>query len=107
MRSFTLADFKKPQSRSMAAHFFNALGNLNKFVAHETRDPYSIRQERATPHMTDWDRFAQVEYNRLAAEEEAEEEEEDFLDSDFSTLPDFSSGGGDGGGPSRSQESPF
>jgi serine/threonine-protein phosphatase 2A regulatory subunit B'' len=88
--TFTLADFKKEQSRPMAAHFFNALGNLNKFVAHETRDPYSIRQERATPHLTDWDRFAQIEYNRLAAEEE---EEEDLDDGDF-TIPEFDRGDG-------------
>eukprot|EP01052_Picozoa_sp_SAG31_P031543 SAG31_NODE_3352_length_4370_cov_3.025749_3_plen_131_part_00 len=52
--TFTLADFKKPATRPVASHFFNALCNLNKFVAHETRDPYSIRQERATPQLTDW-----------------------------------------------------
>jgi len=70
---FTLRDIKKPTIRPMVPHFFNALFNLNKFVAHEHRDQHTIRQERLTPHFNDWDRFAQIEYIRLAAEEEDDE----------------------------------
>jgi len=100
-RHFTLADFKKMASRPMASHFFNALCNLNKFVAHETRDPHSIRLQRQAPPMSDWERFAQLEYVRMANEEEAEAqalEAEDF-------------GGGDAGGHANigggAAEAPF
>lgn len=59
----------------LAGNFFNVLFNLNKFFAIEARDPLQIRQEHATPDLTDWDRFAALEYLRLSAEEEGEEDE--------------------------------
>eukprot|EP00178_Gracilaria_changii_P010857 TRINITY_DN3142_c0_g1_i1.p1 TRINITY_DN3142_c0_g1~~TRINITY_DN3142_c0_g1_i1.p1 ORF type:complete len:993 (-),score=159.45 TRINITY_DN3142_c0_g1_i1:1331-4309(-) len=59
----------------LAGNFFNVLFNLNKFFAIEARDPLQIRQEHATPELTDWDRFAALEYLRLSAEEEEAEEE--------------------------------
>lgn len=59
----------------LAGNFFNVLFNLNKFFALETRDPLQIRQEHATPELTDWDRFAALEYLRLSAEEEGEEDD--------------------------------
>ncbi|EME27306.1 Serine/threonine protein phosphatase 2A regulatory subunit B''alpha [Galdieria sulphuraria] len=58
----------------LRSNFFNVLFNLNKFISIENKDPYLIRQEHATPELTDWDRFAAIEYLRLSAEEEAEEE---------------------------------
>lgn len=82
-----LLDMVKPNSRPphikrsdlkacrLAGSFFNVLFNLNKFFALEARDPLQIRQEQATPELTDWDRFAALEYLRLSAEEEGEEEE--------------------------------
>lgn len=60
----------------LAGNFFNILFNLNKFFALEARDPLQIRQEHATPELTDWDRFAALEYLRLSAEEEGDEEED-------------------------------
>jgi len=59
----------------LSGNFFNILFNLNKFFALETRDPLLIRQEQATPELTDWDRFAAIEYLRLSAEEEGDEDE--------------------------------
>jgi Ca2+-binding EF-hand superfamily protein len=63
------------KSCRLAGNFFNVLFNLNKFFALEARDPLQIRQEQATPELTDWDRFAALEYLRLSAEEEEGEEE--------------------------------
>jgi serine/threonine-protein phosphatase 2A regulatory subunit B'' len=63
------------KSCRLAGNFFNVLFNLNKFFALEARDPLQIRQEQATPELTDWDRFAALEYLRLSAEEEDGEEE--------------------------------
>lgn len=59
----------------LAGNFFNILFNLNKFFSLEARDPLQIRQEHATPELTDWDRFAALEYLRLSAEEEEGEDE--------------------------------
>lgn len=58
------------KSCRLAGNFFNVLFNLNKFFALESRDPMQIRQEHASPDLTDWDRFATFEYMRLSAEEE-------------------------------------
>lgn len=57
----------------MGGNFFNVLFNLNKFIAFEQRDPAVIFQERMTPELTDWDRFAHAEYLRLSMEDEGEE----------------------------------
>jgi len=67
---FTLTDLK---GCKLAGNFFNILFNLNKFIAFETRDPFLIRQEREDPHLTEWDRFARMEYVRLSMEEEGED----------------------------------
>ena len=67
--SITLADLR---SCKLAGQFFNVLFNLGKFVAHEARDPFTIRAERDDPSLSDWDRFARAEYLRLSLEEEAE-----------------------------------
>jgi len=53
-----------------AGIFLNVLFNLTKFIQSEQRDPNQIFHERATPELTDWDRYAKVEYARLSMEEE-------------------------------------
>jgi len=68
-----LADIRKSK---LSSQFFNMLLNLNKFVAQEQKDVWTIREEHANPHLTDWDRFCRFEYDRLSMEEEEEEEEE-------------------------------
>ena len=72
---FTMRDLKR--SRALAGTLFNVLFNLNKFVAFETKDPFTVRQERedAASGASEWDRFARSEYMRLAVEEEGGEEE--------------------------------
>ena len=42
----TLRDLKRCK---LAGNFFNVLFNLNKFIAFETRDPFTIRQARPPP----------------------------------------------------------
>ena len=46
------------------------LFNLNKFLRFETRDPFQEKQKRDDVFATDWDRYAYMEYHRLASEEE-------------------------------------
>jgi len=50
--------------------FFNVLFNLTKFIQYDQKDPGQIFNERATPELTDWDRYAKIEYARLAMEED-------------------------------------
>jgi hypothetical protein len=49
---------------------FDVLFNLHKFMRFETRDPFQEKLRREDIYHSDWDRFAHVEYNRLAQEEE-------------------------------------
>lgn len=46
------------------AIFFNVLFNLTKFIQGDQKDPAQIFHERATPELTDWDRYAKLEYSR-------------------------------------------
>lgn len=72
---FKLEDFKA--QRAITGVFFNCLLNLNKFVAYEQRDPFSLKHEQTeNPGFTDWDRYALTEYVRLAMEEENAENSE-------------------------------
>ena len=68
--TFTLRDLKRCP---LSGNLFNVLGNLNKFIAFETRDPFMIRQERED-QLSEWERFARAEYVRLSMDEEATED---------------------------------
>lgn len=69
--SIGLHEFLKPDLISISGTFFNLLFNLNKFIANESRDPFSTRVVPGEQVLTDWDRFALSEYGRLASAEEA------------------------------------
>jgi len=80
-----LADLLRPSTILAGGVMFNVLFNLNKFIAYEQRDAFTIRQLHEHPELTDWDRFACTEYSRLAsAEEERDIEEEEFSNWDDS-----------------------
>ncbi|RYG69770.1 hypothetical protein EON64_01920 [archaeon] len=49
---------------------FDVLFNLHKFLRFEARDPFQEKLRREDVFHTDWDRFAHMEYTRLAQEEE-------------------------------------
>jgi hypothetical protein len=49
---------------------FDVLFNLHKFMRFESRDPFQEKLRREDIFHTDWDRYAHMEYNRLAQEEE-------------------------------------
>ena len=68
-------DFMQPECAQVSGALFDALFNLNKYLMFEQRDPFVERQKREDEFDTDWDRFACIDYNRLAMEEEAREEE--------------------------------
>jgi len=70
--AYTIRDLKR--TRPHCAVLFNALFNLHKFLAFENRDPFAARAEAAEfAGLSEWDRFAKIEYCRLAAEDENED----------------------------------
>lgn len=72
---FCVSDLRNKKAAS--AIFFNSLLNLNKFIAYEQRDPFTLKHELSeNPDFSDWDRFAFSEYIRLAMEEENQEQSE-------------------------------
>lgn len=79
--SYTLVDLRRVRPQS--GLLFNTLFNLHKFLAFENRDPFALRAEALGEDgqsLGDWDRFARVEYHRLAVEEEPEEMQVDAAD---------------------------
>jgi hypothetical protein len=49
---------------------FDVLFNLHKFMRFESRDPFQEKLRREDVFHTDWDRYAHIEYNRLAQEDD-------------------------------------
>ena len=79
-------DFLQTECAQVSGALFDALFNLNKYLQFEQRDPFTERQKREDEFETDWDRFACIDYNRLAMEEEAREEE--AMEIDWVTVDD-------------------
>jgi serine/threonine-protein phosphatase 2A regulatory subunit B'' len=51
--------------RPHSAFLFNALFNLHKLLSFENRDPFASRAEAGEfGGMTEWDKFARIEYVR-------------------------------------------
>ena len=66
--AITFQDFAR--KKTVSGVLFDVLFNLHKFMRFETRDPFQEKQKRDDMFGCDWDRFAHIEYHRLAAEEE-------------------------------------
>ena len=65
-----LSDFLHRDRCKLTGVLFSAMFNLTKFQQFEARDPYLVKQELNKSGTTQWDRYAQQEYQRLASEEE-------------------------------------
>ncbi|KAL9183981.1 hypothetical protein ACHAXT_002067 [Thalassiosira profunda] len=100
-------DFLQPHCSQVSGALFDALFNVNKYVMFEQRDPFMERQKREDEFDTDWDRFACIDYNRLAMEEEQREEE--AMEVDWVTMDEEEEEGDEYNsmGLSGSSEAPF
>ncbi len=99
-------DFLQEECVPVSGALFDALFNLNKYVQFEQRDPFQERQKREDEFETDWDRFACMDYNRLAMEEEARDE--DAMEIDWVSVDDEDEDGEDFNmGLGGSSEAPF
>lgn len=77
--SYTLKDMRR--LRPMSGLLFNILFNLHKFLAFENRDPFALRAEQQGEEgSSEWDRFARIEYMRLAVEDDPEDMQVDSAD---------------------------
>jgi len=90
---FVVEDFLQEECALVSGALFDALFNLNKYLQFEQRDPFMERQKREDEFESDWDRFACIDYNRLAMEEEAREEE--AMEIDWVTVDDDEDDGDD------------
>lgn len=100
-------DFLQPHCSQVSGALFDALFNVNKYINFEQRDPFLERQKQEDGFATDWDRFACIDYNRLAMEEEQREEE--AMEVDWVTMDDEEEDSEDYNslGLSGSSEAPF
>eukprot|EP00300_Choanocystis_sp_HF-7_P041598 c8379_g1_i1.p1 GENE.c8379_g1_i1~~c8379_g1_i1.p1 ORF type:complete len:311 (-),score=80.63 c8379_g1_i1:144-1076(-) len=64
---FTLADLKRCR---MGGNLFSVISNINKFLYFEQADPLIGYDDRLAQGITDWDRFADAEYGRLAVDDD-------------------------------------
>ncbi len=53
------------RTRPQSSFLFNAMFNLHKLLSFENRDPFASRAEAGEyGGMSDWDKFARIEYIR-------------------------------------------
>lgn len=88
--TFRLKNFTKPNIIKKSGIFFDILFDLEKFMAYEMRDPFIVKQQELdgltyilTIFNRPWNRFAKIEYNRLASEEDGGYEEEQYGDFEY------------------------
>ncbi|XP_054642590.1 serine/threonine-protein phosphatase 2A regulatory subunit B'' subunit beta isoform X1 [Dunckerocampus dactyliophorus] len=68
--------------------FFDTFFNIEKYLDHEQRDPFSVIREVETDgqEMSDWERYAAEEYDILVAEEAAADHCNDVYENPLSPL---------------------
>jgi len=78
----TLSDLK---ACKMTSIFFDTFFNLDKFLDHEQRDPFAnARDPNAEPEeVSDWNKYAEEEYDILVADEGNADMEEGNYEDDF------------------------
>uniref|UniRef100_A0A3B3RI12 Protein phosphatase 2 regulatory subunit B''beta n=1 Tax=Paramormyrops kingsleyae TaxID=1676925 RepID=A0A3B3RI12_9TELE len=69
----TLCDLKRCK---MSHVFFDTFFNIEKYLEHEQRDPFSGLRDQSNPYASDWEKYASEEYDVLLAEEMANEQED-------------------------------
>ncbi|XP_034417135.1 serine/threonine-protein phosphatase 2A regulatory subunit B'' subunit beta isoform X2 [Cyclopterus lumpus] len=81
----TLRDLKRCK---MSHIFFDTFFNIEKYLDHEQKDPFSIIREMETDGqgVSDWEKYAAEEYDILVAEEAANDQCNDAYDNPLSPL---------------------
>ncbi|XP_078514339.1 serine/threonine-protein phosphatase 2A regulatory subunit B'' subunit beta isoform X2 [Lissotriton helveticus] len=81
----TLKDLKKCKQANL---FFDTFFNLEKYLDHEQKDPFSVFRvnESDAQDISDWERYAAEEYDILVAEDAASEHWNDGCDIELNSL---------------------
>ncbi|XP_026233174.1 serine/threonine-protein phosphatase 2A regulatory subunit B'' subunit beta isoform X1 [Anabas testudineus] len=81
----TLRDIKKCK---LSHIFFDTFFNIEKYLEHEQKDPFSLIREMETygQEVSDWEKYAAEEYDILVAEEAANDQCNDVYDNPLSPL---------------------
>ncbi|KAM4608956.1 serine/threonine-protein phosphatase 2A regulatory subunit B'' subunit beta isoform 2-T5 [Polymixia lowei] len=81
----TLRDLK----RCKLSHiFFDTFFNIEKYLDHEQKDPFSVVVEAEGQEISDWEKYAAEEYDILVAEENANNQCNEVYDNPLSPLGD-------------------
>eukprot|EP01138_Halocafeteria_seosinensis_P005730 gb/GECG01005858.1/.p1 GENE.gb/GECG01005858.1/~~gb/GECG01005858.1/.p1 ORF type:complete len:370 (+),score=52.21 gb/GECG01005858.1/:1-1110(+) len=75
---FKWKHFIHPDRCKLTGVLFSALFSLSKFQAYEAREAVLVKQQLNTEGVTQWDRYASIEYIRLADEDEEIQESGDL-----------------------------
>ncbi|XP_071384015.1 serine/threonine-protein phosphatase 2A regulatory subunit B'' subunit beta isoform X2 [Centroberyx affinis] len=79
----TLRDLK----RCKLSHiFFDTFFNIEKYLDHEQKDPFSVEVETEGQEVSDWEKYAAEEYDILVAEEAANDQCNEVYDNPLSPL---------------------
>lgn len=65
-----IKDMLQPDRIKLTGVFFSCMWSVHKLHAFDGRDPILVKQELNNGAVSQWDRYAAVEYARLANEEE-------------------------------------
>ncbi|XP_030059746.1 serine/threonine-protein phosphatase 2A regulatory subunit B'' subunit beta isoform X2 [Microcaecilia unicolor] len=81
----TLRDLKNCKQANV---FFDTFFNLEKYLDHEQKDPFSILKigERESQDISDWEKYAAEEYDILVAEDSAGDQWNDGCDAELNAL---------------------
>ncbi|XP_062390223.1 serine/threonine-protein phosphatase 2A regulatory subunit B'' subunit beta isoform X1 [Sardina pilchardus] len=87
----TLRDLKRCK---MSHIFFDTFFNIDKYLDHEQRDPFSVVRDGETEgqDISDWERYAAEEYDILVAEETANEQYHDGYEDVLEPMEEHGSG---------------
>ncbi|KAL0964091.1 hypothetical protein UPYG_G00318440 [Umbra pygmaea] len=76
----TLRDLKRCK---MAHIFYDTFFNIEKYLDHEQKDPFSVEVETEGQEMSDWEKYSAEEYDILVAEETATDQYNEGNATDF------------------------
>jgi hypothetical protein len=101
----TIKDMLHPDRIKLTGVFFSCMWSVHKLHAFDGRDPILVKQELNSGAISQWDRYAAVEYARLANEEEennasASQAQQGMSDATTASIigaAGFGNGGGAGG----------
>ncbi|XP_010899685.1 serine/threonine-protein phosphatase 2A regulatory subunit B'' subunit beta isoform X2 [Esox lucius] len=79
----TLRDLKRCK---MSHIFYDTFFNIEKYLDHEQKDPFSVEVETEGQEMSDWEKYATEEYDILVAEETATDQYNDGYDHALSPI---------------------